>query len=360
MTFSTGKAFFNYGTAAARHWLLALLLPVAVGVVLCYPALFLYYDNPARGTSNLPHHVWTSARVHAGSQAIQPDIEMRQMWIYGSHMKVVEREVIARALKIQNYVLGLGSRREIDDTESDEFGDPGIDYGNLNLSLVPFHPKAGALTWGYHSPLMYWNCSMPRIQTDPDLLFTINSQAHKRTFMNLTMRPSSVFAGKNFDKNNLTGADALVLTFFNDPKLGIGKVWNKRMKELANYAPDRWSLFPATGKITQSKLYDFRFQPMSFNDDFALGIAYGLMALYVMVILRRIRAVKSTFGLVLTVLVQVKSTRWQAQAYPADIMQTAASICASFTICAILGFNLSQIPRVVYPFVVLVIGLENT
>ncbi|KAI9655404.1 MAG: hypothetical protein M1821_005552 [Bathelium mastoideum] len=339
----TGKAFFNYGTNAARHWLLALLLPVAVGVVLCYPALFLYYDNPARGTSNLPHHVWTSARLHAGSQAVPPDIEMRQMWIYGSYMKVLDRDIIKRALKIQNFVLGIGAYRDSSDSDDDGFGDPAVDYGKLNLSLIPLNPKAGALTWGYHSPLMYWNCSMSQIEKDQDFLATINRQAHKQSFMNLTMRPSSVFAGKTFDKNNLTAADALVLTFFNDPKLGVGEQWEKRMKRLADYSSDRWSLFPASGKITQSKLYDFRFQPMSINDDFALGVAYSMMAVYVMVILRRIRAVKSTFGLVVAVLVQ-----------------TAASICASFTLCAIMGFNLSQIPRAVYPFVVLVIGLENT
>lgn len=35
------------------------------------------------------------------------------------------------------------------------------------------------------------------------------------------------------------------------------------------------------------------------------------------------------------------------------------SILASFTICGILKINLARIPREAYPFVVLVIGLEN-
>ncbi|KAL9073311.1 MAG: hypothetical protein Q9157_004788 [Trypethelium eluteriae] len=306
----TRKAFFNYGTAAARRWLLALLIPVAIGVVLCYPALFLYYDNPATGSSNLPHHVWTSARLHTGSPTTPPDIEMRQMWIYGSYMKALDPQVMAKALRIQNFVLGLGSQRDADGLEHDEFGRPELNYGELNASLVPSDAKAGALTWGYHSPLMYWNCTMSLIHSDRDSLSTINSQAHRRTFMNLTMRPTSVFAGKTFEKNDLTAADALVLTFFNVPNLGIGELWDQRMKELADYMPDLWSLFPATGIITHSKLYEFRFQPMTFNDDFALGVAYSMMAIYVLVSLRRIRAVKSTFGLVITVVVQVSLYWW--------------------------------------------------
>ncbi|KAL9083952.1 MAG: hypothetical protein Q9165_008295 [Trypethelium subeluteriae] len=249
------KAFFNYGTAAARRWLLALLIPVAIGVVLCYPALFLYYDNPATGSSNLPHHVWTSARLHTGSPITPPDIEMRQMWIYGSYMKVLDPQVIAKALKIQNFVLGLGSQRDTDGLEHEAFGRPELDYGELNASLVPANARAGALTWGYHSPLMYWNCTMSLIHGDRDSLSTINRQAHRRTFMNLTMRPTSVFAGKTFEKNNLTAADALVLTFFNVPNLGIGELWDQRMKELADYMPDLWSLFPATGMIIHSKLF---------------------------------------------------------------------------------------------------------
>ena len=336
-----------------------LLIQVAVGVALCYPALFLYYDNPATGTSNLPHHVWTSARRHTEGQDAPPDIEMRQMWIYGSYMKVLDREVIAKALKIQNFVLGIGSHREAIHSEDDGFGDLGMDYGKLNLSLIPFDTKAGALTWGFHSPLLYWNCSMSQIRGDPDFTSTINLQATQRTFLNLTMRPTSVFAGKTFYKNNLTAADAIVLTFFNDPTLGIGEVWNQRMKALAEHAPHLWSLFPAAGVVSRSMLYDFRFQPMTFSDDFALGVAYSMMGIYVMASLRKIRAVKSTFGLILTVLVQVSIQQRTARSLLTKV-QIAASICASFTICAILGFNLSQIPRPVFPFVVLVIGLENT
>lgn len=225
-------------------------------------------------------------------------------------MKVLDPEVIAKALKIQNFVLGIGSRREPIDLEDDGFGSPEMDYGKLNLTLIPFDSKAGELTWGFHSPLLYWNCSLSQIRRDQDFLSTINLQATQQTFLNLTMRPTSVFAGKTFFKNNITAADALVLTFFSDPRLGIGERWEKRMEELAHHAPHLWSLFPTAGVFHGSKLYDFRFQPMTFSDDFALGTAYSMMGIYVMTSLRKLRAVKSTFGLIITVLVQVCIGQW--------------------------------------------------
>ncbi|KAI9700198.1 MAG: hypothetical protein M1820_006866 [Bogoriella megaspora] len=339
---SAKKAFLGYGTAAARHWLLSILIPVAVGAALCYPALFLYYDNPATGSSNLPHHVWTSARRYTGRPDAFPDIEMRQMWIYGSYMKALDPSVVSTALEIQNYVLDIGSRREdvpTGDGVMDGFGDPSMDYGTPDLAKIPLHAQSGQLTWGYHSPLMYWNCSMAVIQADDDFLRTINRQQHRQSFLNLTMRPTSVFAGKSFEGNNLTAADALVITLFNSPGHGHAEAWDKRMKELEHYAPNMWTPFPSKG----SSLYEFRFQPMSIRDDFFLAVGYMTMIFYIVYSLRKIRAVKSTFGLVLTVLVQ-----------------TAISIFGSFTICAVLKFNLTQIPREAYPFVVLVIGLENT
>jgi hypothetical protein len=310
-----GKAFYSHGTTVARHWFLSLLISIAVGVALCYPALFLYYDNPSTGSSNLPHHVWTSARTYVGNPDTPHDIEMRQIWIYGSYMKVIEPDVVSKATEIQNYVLGTGSQQDAAHGEGavqegtnlvpNGIGSPDVDYGESNNSLGCKEAQAGELTWGYHSPLIYWNCSKHAAESDPDLLSTINSQANRRSQLNLTMRPTSVFAGKTFVGNNLTAADALVITFFNNPALEIGRIWEKRMQDLAEKAPDRWWLYPSNGTLVRNKLYEFRFQPVSFNDDFALGVAYAMMALYVMFSLRKIRAVKSTFGLILTVLVQV-------------------------------------------------------
>jgi hypothetical protein len=78
---------------------------------------------------------------------------------------------------------------------------------------------------------------------------------------------------------------------------------------LAQNASELWSLYPEDGRVVGSQLYEFRFKPMSLNDDFLLAVAYFIMATYVLVSLRKLRAVKSQFGLVITVFAQACLTR---------------------------------------------------
>ncbi|KAI9775648.1 MAG: hypothetical protein M1839_000973 [Geoglossum umbratile] len=194
----------------------------------------------------------------------------------------------------------------------------------------------------FHSPLFYWNCSVSTIEGDHDLLETINERSHCVSSVNLTLRHSTIFAGKIFSRDRLIAVDALVITFFHriDPK--IGDLWNNRAEKLAEDASERLSVYPANGKVRRSRLYEFRFEPMSLQEDIVLGFAYALMALYVAVNLRKLRAVKSRLGLVATVIAQI-----------------GISIFSSFTICALFKIDLSQIPRELYPFVVLAFGIEN-
>ncbi|KAF7846442.1 hypothetical protein BT93_L4372 [Corymbia citriodora subsp. variegata] len=96
------------------------------------------------------------------------------------------------------------------------------------------------------------------------------------------------------------------------------------------------------GSPARCQFYEYRFQPLSFRQNSALALAYGSIALYVTLSLRRLKAFHSRFGLVVTALTQMTT-----------------SILASFTICGLLKINLAQIPQEAYPFVVLIIGLEN-
>jgi hypothetical protein len=54
-----------------------------------------------------------------------------------------------------------------------------------------------------------------------------------------------------------------------------------------------------------ANIIQFRFQPISIFDIFTLSACYLCTAVYLAVSLRRLRAVKSRFGLILTVLTQV-------------------------------------------------------
>ena len=299
------------------HCILAI---TAVAVLLCYPVFFLYED-PTTGISKLPYHVWTSARRFVGSQPRKVDVEIRQVWIHGSYMKALDQHVLEEGLNVQNIVLGdmLPTAQRTDERD-----------------------QSYATTWGFHSPLIFWNCSEALIREDKDILRTINEQSHRRTMLNLTLRPSSVFAGKSFDRKRLTAADSLVITLFDKGDTNFGKDWTERLKFLQVLAPDRWSMYPDHRHELRSQLYQFQFKPMSLRDDFFLFAAYILMSVYFFISLRKLRAVKSKVGLIITI-----------------VSEMLICITASFTICVIMQVDLARVPQEVYPFVVLVIGLEN-
>ncbi|KAK5137343.1 hypothetical protein LTR08_008920 [Meristemomyces frigidus] len=315
------RAFYRHGKTTAHHWLIAMLVSVAIAVGFSFPTLVLS-DHPTAGLAAYPHHVWTAATPFAGDPRLI-DVEMRQVWVHGSYMRALDKDVLKSGLAIQQTLVG-GDRL------------PAV------LPALGEQLRAGTLSWGFHSPLMYWNNSAPAIDADPDILRTINDQSRAASLLNVALRPASVFAGKSFDRRKLKAADALVITLMNKVADGVGGKWSAEMKLLADGACENCTLFPSTGHVTRHRVYQFSFTPLSAHEHVALTFAYACMALYVLLSLRRLKAFHSRFGLVVTA-----------------VTQMTCSILAAFTICALLQINLSMIPQNAYPFVVLVIGLEN-
>lgn len=313
------RAFYRHGKTTAEHWLIAMLVTVAIAMAFSYPTILLA-ENPTAGLASYPHHVWTTAKPYDDNPE-HADVEMRQVWIHGSYMRALEKDVLKSALEIQQTLI----------------------EGDSWTSVLPSLRSSSLLSWGYHSPLMYWNNSRRVIENDDDILRTINRQSSTTSSsLNVALRPASVFAGKKFDHRKLTAADALVITLINKVGDGVGSQWRDRMTSLATGACRNCTLFPEDGHITRNRVYEFSFTPLSAHETIALTFAYSFMAVYVLLSLRRIKAFHSRFGLVVTA-----------------ITQMTCSILASFTICGMLKINLSMIPQNAYPFVVLVIGLEN-
>ncbi|KAM0722997.1 hypothetical protein Q7P37_001195 [Cladosporium fusiforme] len=316
------KAFYRHGMIVAQHWLLAMLASVAVGVALSYPTVFLS-DNPTAGFTSIPHHVWTTAKQVDATQGVRADVEMRQIWVHGSYMRALEKDVLKSALTIQQSLVG---GEKLAST-----------FPELGEQL-----KSSELSWGYHSPLMYWNNSAEAIDNDIDIVQTVNEQSRSSSSLNVALRPASVLAGKTFSNRKLVAADALVLTLLNKVEDGVGGKWQDKMHSLEGSACDECTLYPPHGEISRSRVYEFSFTPLSLRENIALAFAYGCMALYVLLSLRRLKAFHSRFGLVVTAITQITT-----------------SIVASFTICGMLKINLATIPQNAYPFIVLIIGIEN-
>lgn len=361
-----------------------MLVCVALAATLCYPFFFLY-ENPTTGFSKLPYHVWTSAKRFV-DQSAHPDVNIHQVWIHGSYMDAVNQSVLREALSIQDTILGEKTGCLPSFSTDEE-----LDTRTSALQ---------ALTWAFHSPLLFWNCSYDLIDQDTDLLRTVNNQSSRKSLYGFTLRPTSVFASKSFEKNKLTAADALVITIFDRVELSSTQDWNSRFAALTQDAPGRWSIYPEDTRALNSDLYQFQFKPMSLQDDLMLFIAYVLMIAYVLVSVRKLRAFKSKFGLVVAVFVEVSmfyiladilcerfpyyrdvlqhilddvlAELFQAVLGPDEFQQLAemleadgfspqigVSILASFSICGTLKIDLAMMPREAYPFVILVIGLEN-
>jgi hypothetical protein len=224
-------------------------------------------------------------------------------------MRALETKVLIDALHIQNAVLyGVFPRPEDWLSPSSEVVHTVTDN---DLKKVGCDPDGHAdVSWGYHSPLMYWNCSLAALKHDQDVIQTVVNQSTHRSHFNLTLRPSSVFAGKSFIGNKIIAADALVLTLFDLSATSHNSLlWSERLSNLTTTYPNRWSFYPEAGTMTRSQLYKFKFKPISTIDDLMLIALYVAMLVYVVLNLRETpRSVKSPLGLILTILIEVYSS----------------------------------------------------
>ncbi|PTB62753.1 hypothetical protein BBK36DRAFT_1183340 [Trichoderma citrinoviride] len=341
------SALTRFGRYASRHAISTLLLSVGIASLLIYPLPFIYSDYAINGASNVPRHVWTAAQPLPYDSAASPDIVMRSIWVHSSYMQALSPDVLLSALDLQDELLG----------DTRDFG-PSASFGQLppagsgsdaDAALTPAQRDAlhivNGLTnqsWIFQSPLLYWNCSRDRILADDDVLATVNANKNQSTPANITLRHSIVFSGKRFEDRRLLAADALVITLLYRRDSPVGRRWEAVAPSLPAKVGDEWDIYPPSGNVSASQLYEFHFRPMSVQDSVVLALAYTLALVYFLQQVSKLRAVKSKFGLIVTVVTQI-------------IM----SIAASFTICAVFNIDLSRIPRAAYPLVILSMSLEH-
>jgi hypothetical protein len=338
------KAFSRYGRYAARHVVTTLLISAAVATILIYPIPFLFTTDFINGASNLPHHVWTVAQPLPYHTVVEPDFIMRPVWVHGSYMQALEPDLLASALEIQDEL--LGTTKDFDPRMRDPPPPPpeGDDVDLTPRQRDAVHAINGLTdeSWFFHSPLQYWSCSRDRILADKDLITTVNEKKTMSTFVNVTLRHSVVFSGKRFEYRRLLAADALVITLLHRRDSPVGRQWERKAAALAEKVSDEWNVYPNGGRITDSRLYEFQFQPISTQDTLTLTLAYGLALGYFVMSLFKVRAVKSKVGLMVTVVTQI-----------------VFAIMSSFTVCAVFNIDLSHIPQAAYPLVILSMSLEN-
>ncbi|PHH83523.1 hypothetical protein CDD82_7564 [Ophiocordyceps australis] len=341
------RALSHYGRCAARHVVATLLVSAAVATMLLYPIPFLFTSDFTNGASNLPHHVWTAARPLPYDAAAKPKIIMRSVWFHASYMKALNVDLLTAALDVQDDLLGTTKNFSPARAHKHALAPHHAKPGNASLTLAQrdaLHVANGLTdeAWFFHSPLLYWGCSNDRILADTDILATVNNKKNQSTSANVTLRHSIVFSGKRFEERRLLAADALVITLLHLGNSPVGREWEKRARQLPTRAAKLWDVYPPDGHVTTSQLYEFQFRPISVQDITSLALAYLMTIVYLLVSLSKLRAVKSKFGLIVTIVTQI-----------------VFSIMSSFTVCAVFKIDLSHIPRAAYPLVVLSMSLEN-
>lgn len=223
---------------------------------------------------------------------------MRQIWVHGSYSKAFEKPVLQEALSIQNTLVG-----DINGLEKEAASEDGsVNKERENICQGDFATDHKSL--GLHSPLMFWNCSSQALHYDTDIIETINSQVTRRSYLNLTLRPASVFASKSFAEGRVVAADALVITVFDRVTENTNRRWDDRLGSLVRDDPERWRLYPPGGHVAQGQLYEFQQTPLSTSDELALAGSYSSMLVYVVLKMSNLRAVKSWTGLLITLVVQ--------------------------------------------------------
>lgn len=335
--------FSRYARYTARHVVSTLLISGVVATIFSYPIPYLFTHDFTSGASIIPYHVWTVAQPLPRDVSTEPDIIMRSIWVHADYMQALNRDLLSSALELQNEL--LGPTIDFDPRKDEALRQQEQPTSMLSIAQRDAAHAVNGLTnqsWLFHSPMLYWNCSASLIMTDPDIIGTVNDKKNQSTVSNITLRHSLVFSGKRFEDRRLLAADALVITLLHRRDSPIGRQWQKMSTLLPDKVSNKWDIYPANGRITNSQLYEFQFRPISSQDIASLAIAYGLALLYFLMSLSKLRAIKSKTGLTITVVTQI-----------------VFSIMSSFTICAVFNIDLSGIPRAAHPLVVLAMSLEN-
>ncbi|KAI9737120.1 MAG: hypothetical protein M1834_000711 [Cirrosporium novae-zelandiae] len=328
----------RYGVLVAQRPITFILLSLALGFATWYPLPFLYSQEASSRALSLPSHVWTSTRPLLPGEAALPDVEIRQAWIYGSYMRALEPKLLQDGLTIQNELLNMASKNLPVASVSEEylFMATAAGEGQVQGGLMALEGPNPC----FHSPFFYWNNSMSQVIVDKTPVETINERCSLISPFNMTLRPSSVFAGKRFQNEKLVAADALVISLFSKPGSDDGKTWDENSRRISN--SDRWDMYHAQDDHS-TKLYEFRFRSVSSKYDTLLVLAYLTILLRVLYSLQKLRGVRSRFGLVLAIMIQ-----------------NCFSVLSTFAVAAIMNMNMSRIPMEAFAFVIAFVGFENS
>lgn len=215
------------------------------------------------------------------------------------------------------------------------------------------------------SPLAYWSHNLDGLVSDSTPTSTVLASKRNYTEHGVPLRLSTTLAGRNHLFHHLPRADHLALTFFLEDSSGCKETVGSEVRDstgrdineesashrawlqmLRNVTSNRVNLLSSDYRAPKETI--LRFTPKHPSSAFPVHRAL-LIAAYVAMFawltrnFTKMRKVHSKYGLAFTACVEL-----------------VISMTLAVSICALSGVRLTLLPWEILPFVIVVIGSENT
>ncbi|KAJ3219744.1 hypothetical protein HDU67_009556 [Dinochytrium kinnereticum] len=364
------RLFYNHGIFCASHPLTLLTLCALLIFTLSWPAFNLAYQTLTKDAFE-PTQFWESPSTRAPFQeevfketfGEQPFLRLEQFVINASASivsyegtGVVDKSLLLYVLELQDRIASVSV--------------PGLKEGEfIRVNDICYKPFSDGRCL-IHSPLEFWHSSKERLASDSSIVKTLSNRQALSSF-DTPIPLHSIFGGISGSSTGssrdfvIKSATSIVVTYFlEDGSSGsetsrfTSEVWDSIWKKAItdSIMTDQSNSGPIPGRVREVAwrangeprhlFYVFGDKeggdgPVS-AEYMILFVSYGLVFLYISLVLGRFELVKSKFGLGLGAVVMV-----------------ICSLLTSVGLSSMMGVTTSLAPMEVFPFLIIAVGVEN-
>ena len=315
-----------------------------------------YYATSTVPPPTRPAHAWISVDTIDSLPSLQPDVEVKQVWVRGAWMRVLEKDTLLNAAAVQDLLFpGYPSCQAPPPTGSESIAPV--------LGIAGPNPPAVAII---HSVLQNWNCSASALSSDVDIPGTLHRGWHYKSPANITLRPASTLSRFTALSGRIVAADAIVTTLIYDPPSEAGYLWDKRADALIHNQSE-WYAVQETQSSPGSALARVQYRPASAVDNIVFLVLYGAAALYTRVSLAGCTVLRSRLWLLISMFTEVPLPSGLSipqliilsRTFLTFSIQVFLATFLAREISSSIGIAVSTVPPAVYPLFALAQCLSN-
>ncbi|KAJ3144771.1 chitin deacetylase [Irineochytrium annulatum] len=393
------RLFYHHGIYCASHPWLLMICSGSLMVALSYPAVLgLFMKNvtsPAAGGGHSggptygPTQFWESPSARAPRQeelfierfGSAPFLRLEQVvinasdtdaaYIGGRGPGVIDRDMLAHALDLQRRIEAVELDSDPDSGDAIPMMGDGVGPGGtssargvLTLRDICYKPFEDGRCL-IHTPLEFWGCSGKRLAADADPVATLSNASALSSF-GTPIPLHSVFGGVAGVGSGSLAADSIVITYFLEERRGAAgggddfgggpgagwtsEVWDRIWSAALEAGQRAETSGVEVGWRSKGEVKHLYYVFDGGGDEdrwmsaemMILFVSYGIVFLYISLVLGRVELVKSKFGLGLAAVVMV-----------------FGSLLMSVGLSSMMGVKTSLVPTEVLPFLIIAVGVEN-